>query len=1099
MPRTRTRGMARGAVAVLAAGLVAVPAAGAAGAAPPRQPGREQAQQPTQPQQPARDRRDTAFAVTLLTGDRVVVNGDGSRAVEAGPGRAGTAFTTFERDGHLHVVPADAQRALASGRLDPRLFDVTGLRDAGYDDARRDTLPLVVTRTGGARPLAAAGVRVTLDLPAAGAVAAHAVKAEAATAHRALVDDPTVRAVWLDGLRTRDLDRSTAQVGAPTAWAAGYTGAGVEVAVLDGGVDGDHPDLAGSEVAERNFTTDPDATDLDGHGTHVAATVAGSGTGYRGVAPDARVLDGKVCSRGGCAESWILAGLQWAVDQGADVVNLSLGGTDTPGPDPLEEAVDALSASSGTLFVVAAGNSGGPGTIGSPGSADAALTVGAVDRDDGIAPFSSRGPRVGDGGVKPDITAPGVDIVAAKAARGTIGTPVGDGHVALSGTSMATPHVAGAAALIAQQHPDWDGERIKAALMATAKPNPALTAFDQGAGRVDLTRAIGATITADPPSLAFGSQAWPHDDDTPVTRRLTLRNSGDEAVTAPVTVRATGPDGAPAPAGLFTAAPADVTVPAGGEATVTVTADTRAGALDGAHSGAVVVGDATRVPVGVDLEAESHDVTATFLDAAGGTPFAHSGVVIGLDNDVFTFLDGDSGTVTTRLPRGEYTVQATVVSGDADDPAYALMPRPALSVTRAETLVFDARDARPVRITTPDPGATPAIADIGVTRSLGDRRISVGSAFTGGFPDSLTLAHTGPGLPADQLNTTIGAQYRGTPVGATPVHYRFAWIEHGKVPTGFVRSPAGRELAEVRTSFGPVPEGKRVLHGGIGLNDDSGGGWAALMPVRPGGEVVDHVTTRDFDWTWLVLQDGGGFDVEADHRSPAAKTYRPGRTHRERFLFPVFGPGAPDTGYPHLSRLGDEVRFDVPLFDDGAGNLGGSLLASARTALFRDGVEVGSVARPDARFTVPAGRADYRVEVDATRAPGVSGSSTSVAGRWTFRSGTVPGERARPLPLSVVRFTPALDATGGTPAGRVLRVPLTVEQQRGADNGRVRRVGVEVSFDDGKSWAAVPVVGNAAFVRNPGAAGFASLRAKGSDSRGNGFEQTVLRAYRVTG
>ncbi|GAB3877487.1 hypothetical protein GCM10029964_026670 [Kibdelosporangium lantanae] len=114
--------------------------------------------------------------------------------------------------------------------------------------------------------------------------------------------------------------------------------------------------------------------------------------------------------------------MQWAVDQGAKIVNLSLGAPDEPGIDPLEEAVNELSKT-GTLFVIAAGNSGGDETVGSPGSADAALTVGAVDRQDNLAPFSSRGPRTGDGAIKPDITAPGVGIVAAKAAEGRIGTP----------------------------------------------------------------------------------------------------------------------------------------------------------------------------------------------------------------------------------------------------------------------------------------------------------------------------------------------------------------------------------------------------------------------------------------------------------------------------------------------------------------------------------------------------------------------------------------------------------------------------------------------------------------------------------------------------
>ena len=104
---------------------------------------------------------------------------------------------------------------------------------------------------------------------------------------------------------------------------------------------------------------------------------------------------------------------------------MSLGGGDTPSIDPLEQAVDDLTAAHGTLFVIAAGNAGGTATVGSPGSADSALTVGAVDDEDQLADFSSRGPRVGDDAIKPDITAPGVDIVAAGAANGVIGTRPG--------------------------------------------------------------------------------------------------------------------------------------------------------------------------------------------------------------------------------------------------------------------------------------------------------------------------------------------------------------------------------------------------------------------------------------------------------------------------------------------------------------------------------------------------------------------------------------------------------------------------------------------------------------------------------------------------
>ncbi len=120
-------------------------------------------------------------------------------------------------------------------------------------------------------------------------------------------------------------------------------------------------------------------------------------------------------------------------------------------------------------------------------TAAAALTVGAVDRTDELADFSSRGPRLGDGGLKPEITAPGVDIVAARAAGTAMGNPVDNLYTAASGTSMATPHVAGAAALLAQQHPDWKADQLKNALVSTAKtqPNQTIYAARRRTGRPD--------------------------------------------------------------------------------------------------------------------------------------------------------------------------------------------------------------------------------------------------------------------------------------------------------------------------------------------------------------------------------------------------------------------------------------------------------------------------------------------------------------------------------------------------------------------------------------------------------------------------------------
>src|SRR5690606_35084950 len=244
-----------------------------------------------------------------------------------------------------------------------------------------------------------------------------------------------VQRVWLDATATPALDRSTGQVGAPHAWAQGLDGSGVRVAVLDTGIDMDHPDLAGKVAAARSFTPDGTVVDRHGHGTHVAATVAGGTAGddgYVGVAPGADLLIGKVLSDSGPGlESWIIAGMEWAVEAGADVVNLSLGSLPTDGTDPLSLAVNRLSEDSGALFVVAAGNAGPSArTVSAPATADAALAVGNNTRDGTLHFSSSRGARLGDNAVKPEVTAPGVGIVAARP---------GGGHQPLSGTSMAAP------------------------------------------------------------------------------------------------------------------------------------------------------------------------------------------------------------------------------------------------------------------------------------------------------------------------------------------------------------------------------------------------------------------------------------------------------------------------------------------------------------------------------------------------------------------------------------------------------------------------------------------------------------------------------------
>ncbi|MFJ9706225.1 S8 family serine peptidase [Streptomyces sp. NPDC101234] len=409
--------------------------------------------------------------------------------------------------------------------------------------------------------------------------------------------------------------------------------------------------------------------------------------------PGARLLIGKVFDRGGTQESFLISAMQWATGQGARVVNMSLGGEDSPGTDPVEKAVNDLSASSGALFVIAAGNSGpDAGTVNSPGAAASALTVAAVDGDDRLTSFSSRGPTA-DGDLEPDIAAPGWNIIAAKAAHGTEGDAVSTaGYVRMSGTSMATPHVAGAAAILAQQHPDWTGRRIKAALRDSAVAlKDASTPYDAGAGRVDVATALAQTVVADDPSLDFGLQKWPHTDDRPVTRTLTYTNTGDQPVTLDLAATGTGPDGRAAPTGLFTLAADRLTVPAGGTARTTVTADTRTGTADGTYSGSVTATSASGTDIhtvlGVVREVESYDLSVVrFMPRLSLTSTAKAGsrlaVPIGLQGPA-----AQQGAVRSL------TVQVSYDGGRTWKPAPCTPPPTAGAPSSSPTRPSPARSA----------------------------------------------------------------------------------------------------------------------------------------------------------------------------------------------------------------------------------------------------------------------------------------------------------------------------------------------------------------------------------------------------------------------
>ncbi|GAA2108456.1 S8 family peptidase [Actinomadura alba] len=691
------------------------------------------------------------YDVTLITGDRVHVAGtaEGPKAttVTPAPREDGStpSFQVTQNGEDLVVLPRDVA-SLVPERLDPELFNVTGLREQHYDDASSRTLPLIVTYANTVRgapvPMPATssprrlesvnGAGVQADKKQAGKLGTALSRLARSTGRsRMSATDPLagVEKIWLDRLVKANLEQSVPQVHAPEAWQAGYDGSGTTVAVLDTGVDTTHPDLAGKIAAERNFTTDADARDGLGHGTHVASILAGSGSASagkrKGVAPGATLISGKVLENGGFGQtSWIIQGMEWAAgDKDADVVNMSLGG-EAPG-GPLSQAVDRLTERDGALFVIAAGNSGCAGCVKSPGDAASALTVGAVDHEDRLAEFSSRGPNSGDFAVKPEITAPGVDIAAARA-EGTFLGDVIDGHYTrVPGTSMAAPHVAGAAALLLQARPGMRPGELKSALAGTAEPNDDNTLDEQGAGRLNVARALAGPVVASTGSVSFGHFAWPHTGRAPVGRTVTYRNLTTAPVTLALEVALRDTAGKQIPAKALKSAHSTITVPANGTASTELTLDTTA-APPGRYSGVLTArttgGTALRTLVSTDVETERYNLRVTGI-ARDGRPargeFNVLDVEDGGQGNSRRLLPGDPAKPCTdaryedssciRVPAGTYSVLGVIETLPPSQESTgtgrllhrSLVGDPELKITKDTDLVLDARRATEVKIETP--------------------------------------------------------------------------------------------------------------------------------------------------------------------------------------------------------------------------------------------------------------------------------------------------------------------------------------------------------------------------------------------------------------
>ncbi|MFF0400121.1 S8 family serine peptidase [Streptomyces sp. NPDC005248] len=699
------------------------------------------AETPTSPTASTAGRPEATGTVTLITGDRVEVtvsNGRTTATVSDPQGRpSGAHVMSVGPD--TYVYPDAALPYIASGALDEQLFNVNELLKDGYDDSHSDRLPLIVTYTDAAARARSAktpdGARKTLTLSSIQGAAISAEHARVtgfwssltgtaqapAGARPAATAQPSGRLtggiakVWLDGKAKATLSDTTAQIGAPEVWESGDTGQGVDVAVLDTGIDAAHPDFAGRIAASESFVPGQEVTDRHGHGTHVASTVAGTGAASggkeKGVAPGASLHIGKVLDNDGSGQdSWILAGMEWAArDQHAKIVSMSLGGGPTDGTDPLSQAVNRLSAETGALFVIAAGNSGPEAySVSAPGAADAALTVGAVNGPgkgvDQLAEFSSRGPRVGDNAVKPDLTAPGVDILAARSQYSGEGEGA---YTTMSGTSMATPHVAGAAALLAAKHPDWNGQQLKDALVSTTASTRRYSPYQGGSGRLDIAAAVKATLLAS--GSAFAQAHYPYPPAQTVRKDVTYTNIAAEPLTLDLGLVADN-----IPDGLFTLTDTRLTVPAHGIATVGVITHLDRAADNGAYTSQLTAtgSDGTvraRTPVGVNKEGRRVKLSVSAKDRKGS---ALPGTLVLKDVDRDTipkvYTVDSSGTLDLSLVPSTYAawMYADVPGIDGTHTlGLGLFSAPQVDLGNDRSLRFDAADLHRAAAFTPQPTA----------------------------------------------------------------------------------------------------------------------------------------------------------------------------------------------------------------------------------------------------------------------------------------------------------------------------------------------------------------------------------------------------------
>ncbi|MBC9719602.1 S8 family serine peptidase [Streptomyces sp. TRM66268-LWL] len=1065
-----------------------------------------------------------------MTGDTALVTGTGRRATAhllPGPNGSTPAYETRQTGEDLYVIPAGATQAIAQGRVDEELFNVTGLIRQKYDDRHTDTLPVIAQYGAGVRKLpdAPRGAKRVQALDSIHANALQAKKAQADDFWRSAIASGSrggsaPKKVWLDRKVKATLEESTRQVKAPYAWSAGHSGRNSRIAVLDSGIDAGHPDFDGRIAGARDFTGSGSVNDENGHGTHVASTAAGSGAASegreKGVAPEAQLLVGKVLGRSGSgSESGVIAGMEWAVGQGADVVSMSLSiGIPSSCKDPLGQAADTLAAESKSLFVVAAGNLGAAdNTISSPGCAPNVLTVGAVDVSDATAGFSSRGPVTGSHTLKPEIAAPGVDILAAQAGgRGD------EAYTTKSGTSMATPHVAGAAAVLREKHPDWKGQQLKAALVSTADSTVTDDVRATGAGRLDVKAVLSSSLTG-PAAIEGGAFRWPQDPSDATTRQVTYTNHSGRPITIQLEVdEVWGNNGKPVAAGIAKVGTDTITVPAHGTVQVPLRFNPAAKLDPGAHgdiTGRLVAkakGVRVTTPFSLYVEPGTLTLRVKVIDRAGNPAANRSTLdVVGLDTAKGDrrYNDGEREQIY-RLPPGRYylsTFTWTPTGGARGTESLSYLARPEVELKKDTTLVLDARRAHELSVHTDRPTSKTS-ATLAFGRWWDDTRLHSGTIITDGsteefFAEVKGRARTG-GFEFDSLWRKLSADALDR-----PYTYNLAFAESGPINRARHYVVRDRQLARVDETWSALGVPTTMLDG-----------ERFIAPWNPGDSMTVGVpadvpapgerTSYYSPGSWQHIGWGPGPIRELMLETPSTRLA--GQHTQSEWYGDVLRPAPlPEAnGRPRLTAWwqGKTLGFHPTYRGDGNsqhGSHGASFVDRGGVVVSLDGKVVARSPYVAADIpNVPQIEGNYEIRLRTERKE--SGSphwqrSTDTDTTWQFHWKPGPGTGKQTLPLAFPRYVLPDDGLKTLPPQRGLKIGLDATGH-GDHSPVIARAKLWFSYDNGASWTSAPTKKTdgkwtATVDHRAGGGKPVTLKVELTDQDGNIVTQQVTRAYDV--